>query len=293
MAKIAKNFRRWTMREKKTEEMEAAIRYLLDECSDLRQIVRFLRAESPSWQQWMKQTCGSFDTQWVELPEGELLATDPSFRQNMAVLLEDYTLLPRTWFKEKHILDAGCGNGRWSYALASLGATVTAVDQSPHGIRAAKELCGEYSNFTAMQRNLLEPLPFEPNAFDMVWSFGVLHHTGNTYAAFQNIAPLVKPGGVMFLMLYGEPRTLEEFAEINEYVEHRRVVSSMRPEEAIAYCREHFPPERVHGWFDAISPAINDLYRFDEVCNWLLMAGYHTIQRTYPSRNLFITACKQ
>ncbi|MDL2279095.1 class I SAM-dependent methyltransferase [Desulfovibrio sp. OttesenSCG-928-G11] len=270
-----------------------SITFLRNECSDLRQIIRFLQTDSPAWQQWMEQTRASFDTQWEALPEGDFLATDPKFIAQMSALIESYTGLPRAWFGGKCILDAGCGNGRWSYALSALGAKVTAVDQSEHGLKAARELCASFPDFQAQQANLLQALPFAADSFDMLWSFGVLHHTGNTYGAFQHLAPLVKSGGVIFLMLYGEPLEAGQFQEINAYTLHRRAVSGMDFKEKIAYCREHFPPEAVHGWFDAISPAINDLYRFDEIRDWLLMAGYTDIVRTFENRNLFMTARKK
>jgi SAM-dependent methyltransferase len=278
---------------KRSHSLQERLQYLENECSELRQIVRFLQADSKAWQSYMVQTRTSFDTQWELLPEGDFLLTDNSFKNSMINLLESYTKLPRSWFQNKNILDAGCGNGRWSYALSSIGANVTAIDQSAHGIKSVETLCKEFSNFKALQLNLLEPLPFKDGTFDMVWSFGVLHHTGNTFQAFQHVAPLVKSGGTIFLMLYGEPSKEKEYTEINDYVFHRRQISGMNFKEKIDYCKKQFEPNLVHGWFDAISPSVNDLYRFDEIRDWLLMAGYTNVQRTFENRNLFITATRK
>lgn len=278
---------------KELHSLHEELLFLLNECSELRQIIRFLQAESPFYQSWMKQTRESFDSQWDNIPEGKGLVTDIEFNGSMLKLLENYTGLSKSWFKEKNILDAGCGNGRWSYALSSIGAYVTAIDQSEHGLNYAKNLCQSFPDFKAIRANLLDALPFPASSFDMVWSYGVLHHTGNTYGAFMNIAPLVKSGGALFLMLYGEPDNLLGFKEINHYTEHRRAVSGMNSSEIIQYCNNHFPKDLVHGYFDAISPAINDLYRFDEIRNWLIIAGYERIERTFNSRNLYIMAWKK
>jgi len=276
----------------KNRRQEEKIKYLENECSELRQIVRFLQVDSKAWNEFMAQTRQSFDTQWEQLPDGKGLVTDSEFIEQGTNLVEKYTLLNRDWFKGKKVLDAGCGNGRWSYVLSSMGAYVTAVDQSIHGLKNAQNLCSSYMNFSSAQVNLLEPLPKEMGQFDLVWSFGVLHHTGNTYQSFKNIAHLVKPKGIIFLMLYGEPTNYGEYTEVNDYVFHRREISSMNFKDKIIYCQKTFAPDLVHGWFDAISPRINDLYRFDEIKDWLVIAGFSNIQRSFENRNLFIVAEK-
>jgi len=205
--------------------------------------------------------------------------------------IESYTHLPASWFRDKTILDAGCGNGRWAYIFSKMGARVTAIDQSEHGLNAVRQLCAEFPGFKAVAHNLLEPLPL--GAFDFVWSYGVLHHTGNTRTAFENIVPMVKPGGKLFLMIYGEPTRDGEFAEIAEYFKHRHATSYMSYADKVAYLKGIYREELVHGYFDAISPSINDLYRFDEIRSWLGEAGFVDVKRTIDSRNLHIMASRQ
>ncbi|MBE1426402.1 SAM-dependent methyltransferase [Desulfomicrobium macestii] len=122
----------------------------------------------------------------------------------------------------------------------------------------------------AAQGNVLQGLPFEEESFDYVWPFGVLHHTGNTRLGVKALGRLIRPGGGMFLMLYGEPRTIDEFREANMYATHRFATMSTSLSEKMEYCREHIPEGAVHGWFDAISPTINDLHTFEEVAGWLI-----------------------
>jgi SAM-dependent methyltransferase len=270
-------------------DTEATLRYLLDEVSDLRALVRAITVESAVRKADVVDTCESFSYQWAELPEGKHLASDSQFQQVMFELVSKYTGLAADWFVGKTVLDAGCGNGRWSYAFAKLGAKVTAVDQSASGIAHLKALLGEKYDFEAWQANLLEPLPFKPE-FDLVWCYGAVHHTGNTRRAIENVSATVKPGGRIFLMVYGEPRSGIECNEINNYVKLRRDTQFMTFEQKRDYLAARFFEPLVHGYFDAISPRINDLHRFDEIEDWLRAVGFRAIRRTLESRNHHIVA---
>ena len=209
----------------------------------------------------------------------------------IVVKKEPIVTLPSIWFGGKAVLDAGCGNGRWSYTLAKLGAAVTALDRSAAGLKEVERICGAFPGFRAIRHDLLEPLPTGA-AFDFVWNFGVAHHTGWTQRALHNVCNAVRPGGILFTMIYGEPREGRpgEYAEINSYTEVRRATSGMSFDERIAYLRGRFKEEDVNGWFDAVSPKVNDLHRFDEVRDWLLAWGFEDIRRTFENRSLFITA---
>lgn len=267
------------------------VRYLANEVSELRQLVRHLVAENASYRTWLEQTRASFDYQWRNLQSGEHLLTDEAFRAQAVSLLERYTSRPASWFRGKQVLDAGCGNGRWSRTMASLGANVTAIDQSEGGVKAALEACREFPSFRSVRHDILTPLPFGAE-FDLVWSYGVIHHTGDTRKALENIARCVRPGGGIFLMVYGEPRfdESEDFQEINEYVDMRRKLSTLPFPERVPYLRAAVGEQKLHGWFDAVSPPINDLHRFDELAVWLTGLGFVDVKETFPNRNLHVVA---
>ena len=269
--------------------LEERLQYLLDEVSDLRIAIRELTGPKQGSAPKQDQTKESFSFQWAEITEGTHLLGDPAFESTMYELLELYTGFSKDWFEGKRVLDAGCGMGRWSYAMAKIGADVTAVDQSPSGIAHVSKLLADLPNFQAHRHDLLDPLKFDP-AFDLVFSYGVAHHTGNTKLATRHVADMVKPGGRLFLMIYGEPSKPGEFTEINTYVKHRRATRNMTFEQKKKYLDERYAPELVHGFFDAISPEINDLHRFDEIAGWLHGWGFVDIRRTLDSRNIHMVA---
>lgn len=259
------------------------LEYALNEISELHSLVRYLLPRSEEYQEYVKQTRESFEYQWRHLPTGTALLADQQFRAEATSTVERFTSLPKEWFKGKKVLDAGCGNGRWSWALCELGAEVTAIDQSASAIQSAAEACAAYPSFKGAQCDLLSDVGM-PATFDLVWSYGVAHHTGNTYLAIENVAKCVKPGGYLFLMIYREPRfgSPAEFAVQNQYTALRRTLKTMDFEQRVQYLRQSHDEKEVHGWFDALSPSINDLHRFDEIVEWLQFYGFSEIKSTVP-----------
>jgi 2-polyprenyl-3-methyl-5-hydroxy-6-metoxy-1,4-benzoquinol methylase len=172
---------------------DARLVFALNKIIELRELTRRLSADSPACRARAAQTKASFDLQWDELPTGVQLLGSPKFEREAQALVELYTGLPATWFKDRSILDVGCGNGRWSYALSRLGARVTAIDASENGVANAQKHCGAFPGFSARGGDLLEPLGVD-RQFDLVWSFGVAHHTGNTQLCVANFSEAVRPG---------------------------------------------------------------------------------------------------
>jgi len=109
--------------------------------------------------------------------------------------------------KEKYFLDVGCGSGLHSLAaLRSGAARIVGFDFDPNSVSATrmlKEYAGNPQNWEVMQGSILD-LQFiqtlEPA--DIVYAWGVLHHTGEMWKAVENTASLVKKGGLLYLALY-------------------------------------------------------------------------------------------
>ena len=132
----------------------------------------------------------------------------------------------------------------------------------------------------------------EPADFDLVFCFGVVHHTGNTYLAIRNAANKVKSGGRLFLMVYGFPEGRGDFAEINSYEALRQELRHLALEEKARILLDRFGPRYGHGWFDAVSPRVNDLLTFEEIRDLLGGFGFGNVMRTLDNRNHHVIADK-
>jgi 2-polyprenyl-6-hydroxyphenyl methylase/3-demethylubiquinone-9 3-methyltransferase len=109
--------------------------------------------------------------------------------------------------KGKSFLDIGSGSGLFSLAARRLGAKVLSFDYDPQSVACTKELRrrffendGEWDVQTGsvLDINYLRNL----GNFDVVYSWGVLHHTGDMWAALANVNTNVAAGGKLFIALY-------------------------------------------------------------------------------------------
>lgn len=242
----------------------------------------------------MHQTCCSFDYQWHALPRGEAMPDDAQFMGEVTSLICQMTALPADWFPGKRVVDIGCGAGRFTYGLLSLGASVMACDQSLWALQRTTELCQTFGQrFSAQQTDLLTWT--QEATYDLVFCFGVVHHTGNTYLAIRNTARKVKTGGRLFLMVYGFPEALDDldsFVEINMYESLRYDLRHLSFEEKKNILMKRHGNYLGHGWFDAVSPQTNDLLNFSELVELLKRLGFKNIKRTRDNRNHHIVADK-
>ena len=107
------------------------------------------------------------------------------------------------------VLDDGCGGGRYSMALRKLGAgRVVGVDISEDAIDLARRKSPFVEEDVEFQTGSVLDLPFEDESFDFVFSNGVLHHTDSTEKGLQEIFRVLKPGGRVWLYLYGGKESL-------------------------------------------------------------------------------------
>ncbi len=103
-------------------------------------------------------------------------------------------------------LDIGCGSGLHSLAALRLGASrLLAIDFDPMSVDTAKRVIGEHwrqGNFECRRGNVFVDLDAAEGQFDVVYSWGVLHHTGAMWDAIERAASMVAPGGRMVLAIY-------------------------------------------------------------------------------------------
>ncbi len=110
----------------------------------------------------------------------------------------------------RSFLDIGCGSGVHSLAALNLGAaSITAIDIDPRSVATAQSTLAKYAptgGFICKVGNVFSP-PFENDErFDIVYSWGVLHHTGDMWKAIEKAIDLVSPGGKLVIAIYLKTR---------------------------------------------------------------------------------------
>lgn len=158
------------------------------------------------------------DDHSMEIKKGERFEFGKNWRHFFACINEDRileaerslkTMLSIENLEGKSFLDIGSGSGLFSLAARRLGARVHSFDYDPQSVACTHELKRRYfpndSNWTigegsALDTNYLSSL----GTFDVVYSWGVLHHTGDMWKALQNSILPVASSGKLFIAIYND-----------------------------------------------------------------------------------------
>lgn len=117
--------------------------------------------------------------------------------------------LGMTQLAGKIFLDIGSGSGLFSLAAHRLGAQVFSFDYDAESVACTRylketygqsDLAWDVERGSILDEHFLNTLP----KGDIVYSWGVLHHTGNMHCAFERIIPLVKTQGKLFISIYND-----------------------------------------------------------------------------------------
>jgi 2-polyprenyl-3-methyl-5-hydroxy-6-metoxy-1,4-benzoquinol methylase/uncharacterized protein YbaR (Trm112 family) len=241
----------------------------------------------------------SFRLQWTLYQEGDhtWFKDDAGLRKRE--LLDNLDTTPGE-LAGKVLLDAGCGNGELTRAIAGYGVEIVAMDFSRSVERARQRLFQKSPSLSHrvhyLQGNVLE-LPLRQRSFDLVHSSGVLHHTPSTERAFRSVSQAAKPGGKLYVQLYR--RRPAWIHAIN--VSLRAVTTRMPMELLYRLChlatpvhaalsrlmhflrREPAPPkatarERAVQMFDNYSPKYQYRHTVPEIMELFRSAGYDNLK---------------
>jgi SAM-dependent methyltransferase len=200
--------------------------------------------------------------------------------------------------RNKLVLDAGVGAGRYADVVSRWGADVIGVDLS-YAVEAAYQNFVDRPNVWIAQADIGK-LPFRPASFDVIFSIGVLHHTPDTGVYFKKLVPLLKPGGQIAIWVYPKEG---DFIVRKEWVPF---VNKLPPGMFYTWCRWFVPwaqqrldtpligilsrlfPFSAQGLglendildtFDGYSPKYHWIHSPEEVERWFREVGLEGIRR--------------
>jgi len=200
--------------------------------------------------------------------------------------------------KGKNCIDIGCGMGRWSKVMLSLGAkSVLSVDMSESALKSVSSFNKNTRRVDVM--NLISDCPDLVGQFDFANLWGVAMCTHDPLRAFMNAVSTVKQGGTFYLMVYApkgvhgmkmtniQRRTFHGLSTLEErlaYIEH---VRSRRWDKTYPWVDNiknltrnalNRPRSSKIGTLDLLEPFYNWVIPLDVIYEWMSKAGFQKIQ---------------
>jgi ubiquinone/menaquinone biosynthesis C-methylase UbiE len=102
----------------------------------------------------------------------------------------------------KEVLEVGPGSGFGVQLFAEAGARVTAVDLTDWAVATTRSRMAAFGLEATVLQGDAETLPFSDGSFDLVFSWGVIHHSTNMDRALSELVRVCRPGGRIVLMVY-------------------------------------------------------------------------------------------
>ena len=187
-----------------------------------------------------RRTSDSFGFEWATFSE--------IVKEYETNFLSYISPIEASFFKDKLVLDAGCGAGRHAYYATKFGAEVVAMDLSK-AVEAAYKNTRQFSKVHVVQADIYS-LPFR-EGFDYIFCIGVLHHLPAPQQAFEKLVGLLKPKSLISIWIYGRKHN---FLAIHIYEPIRKFTTRI-PHKALYYLC--YLPAAIMGVFNILYKAFN------------------------------------
>lgn len=168
-------------------------------------------ARYPQWRQKYTTACHSVKSRFsrdhikihrrtAEQFSREWETFDNMLKDFSAVFHEYFDLVDLEELKQKTVLDAGCGMGRWSFHIAPKSHRVVAFDLS-FAVEPAYWNCHNQGNVEVIQADIFH-LPLRSKCVDLIYCLGVLHHLLDPLAGFLSLKKLLRNDGKLLTYIY-------------------------------------------------------------------------------------------
>ena len=154
-------------------------------------------------EEFEKEVSGLFSDIWVDMTDD--IYFDETY-QFTCERISKNNINPEEFFKDKIVVDAGCGGGKFSATIAKLGAKeVIGVDTGKKGLDFARKQATKkpYGNKMKFIEGSLLDIPINDEEVDLVWSNGVIHHTLDYNKCLSEFNRILKHKGDLFLYVNG------------------------------------------------------------------------------------------